>query len=79
MAEEEENPGIGCPTVSEAVNVTFGIHEPHFGQGGYIKRHHRSLGVSELQLSLFPRASQYAFAATPSRPEDPGWVRTSAG
>jgi hypothetical protein len=39
VAEEEENPGIGCPTVSEAVLVTFGVHEPHFAQGGYIEWH----------------------------------------
>ena len=39
MAEEEDNPGIGCPTVSEAVLATFWIHEPHVGQGSYIEWH----------------------------------------
>jgi hypothetical protein len=39
VAEEEENPGIGRPTVSEAVLVTVGVHEPHFGQGRYIEWH----------------------------------------
>jgi hypothetical protein len=52
MAKEEENPGIGCPPVSKAVLVTFGIHEHHFGQGRYIKRHRRSLGVNALRGSL---------------------------
>ena len=45
VAEEENNSGIGCPTVSEAVLVTFGIHEHHFGQGCYIEWHQVILGL----------------------------------
>jgi hypothetical protein len=46
MAEEEENPGIGCPTVSEAVLGPLRIDQLHRTEGGYVKWHVLSLGRS---------------------------------
>jgi hypothetical protein len=44
VAEEEDDPGIGCPAVPEAVLAALGIHQPHLGEGRYIERHQGILG-----------------------------------